>query len=198
MDAAAKISDAEIFVHVRILLGVVVSLSIARLLSGLAFFVQHPGRQKADAVHLLWVASMLLALVHFWWWQFALIHHSAWHFGVYAFVLFYATLNYMLCAILFPTDLDEYVGFRDYFESRRVWFFGLMALSLLVDVVDSVIKGHDYLAAFSIEYPIRLAVYLLLFTLAAALRHRGFQLVFAIANLVYQMSWILRIYNRAS
>jgi hypothetical protein len=84
---AAKISDAEIFVHVRILLGVVVSLSIARLLSGLAFFVQHPGRQKADAVHLLWVASMLLALVHFWWWQFALIHHSAWHFGVYAFVL---------------------------------------------------------------------------------------------------------------
>jgi hypothetical protein len=73
-----------------------------------------------------------------------------------------------------------------------------MSLGLLVDVVDSVIKGHDYLAAFSVEYPIRLAVYLLLFTLAAALHHRGFQLAFAIANLAYQMSWILRIYNQAS
>jgi hypothetical protein len=194
----ARATDAEIFVHVRILLGVVVSLSIARLLSGLAEFVQHPGRKKPDVVHLLWVLGMLLTLVHFWWWELALVHRSPWRFEIYAFVLFYATLNYLLCAVLFPNDLHEYTGFRDYFESRRVWFFGLLALSFAADVIDTLIKGHDYWAEFSSEYPIRVGVYLLLFAVAATVRHRGFHLVFAGASLAYQVSWILRVYDRAS
>ena len=196
MDTAVKVaSDADIFVHVRILLGVVVSLSIARLLSGLAEFVQHPGRKKPDVVHLLWVGSMLLALVHFWWWEFALIHHTPWHFNIYAFVLFYATLNYLLCAVLFPNDLNEYIGFRDYFESRRVWFFGMLALSFVVDAIDTWIKGDDYLASFGIEYPIRIGVYMLLLAVAARVRHRGFHLLFGTDNLAYQLSWIMRLYG---
>jgi hypothetical protein len=181
MDPLPRATDAEIYVHVRILLGVIVSLSIARLLSGLAVFLQHPGRQKPDAVHLLWVASMLLALVHFWWWELALAHHSAWRFEVYAFVLFYATLNYLLCAVLFPNDLDGYTGWRDYFESRRAWFFGLLALSFAVDVVDTGLKGHAYLAEFGPAYPLRVVACLLLFGVAAWVRRRGFQLGFAAA-----------------
>lgn len=196
MDATHRLSDAEVFTHVRMLLSVVSSLSIARLLSGLAVFVQHPGRQKPDAVHLLWAASMLLTLVHFWWWEMALAYRSAWRFEIYAFLLFYATLNYLLCAVLFPLDLNEYGGWRDYFESRRAWFFGLLGLSLLADVVDTWLKGLGYLMSLSLEYPIRIAAYLVLFAVAATVRHRGFQLAFAIGSLLYQVSWILRLYDK--
>jgi len=179
-----------------VLFGVVVSLSIAKLLSGLAEFVQHPGLKKPDAVHLLWAASMLLELVHFWWWQFSLSHRAEWGFGVYAFILFYATLNYLLCSLLFPNALDEYRGYRDYFESRRAWFFGLMALACVADVVDTWLKGPERLVLLGPEYPVRIAAYLLLFGIAIGTTRRGFQLAFAIGNLAYQLSWIARVYNR--
>ena len=41
-------------------------------------------------VHLAWVASVLLMLVHFWWWQFGLYGIANWTFGIYLFVLLYA------------------------------------------------------------------------------------------------------------
>lgn len=196
METTHRLSDPEIFTHVRMLLSVVSSLSIARLLSGLAVFVQHPGRQKPDPVHLLWAASMLLTLVHFWWWEMSLAYRTSWRFEIYAFLLFYATLNYLLCAVLFPLDLNEYSGWREYFESRRAWFFGLLALSFAVDVVDTWLKGLGYLMSLSLEYPVRLGAYLVLFAVAAAVRHRGFQLAFAIGSLLYQVSWILRLYDK--
>ncbi|WP_234841668.1 hypothetical protein [Sinorhizobium meliloti] len=38
--------DPAIFSHIRVVMGMVISLSLARLLSGVALFVQHPGKTK--------------------------------------------------------------------------------------------------------------------------------------------------------
>ena len=43
----------DIFVHVRVLVGVVLALGITRVLTGLARFVQHPGQKKLYLPHLL-------------------------------------------------------------------------------------------------------------------------------------------------
>jgi hypothetical protein len=193
--AASAVPDPAVFLHVRIVLSMVVSLSIARLLSGLAVFVQHPGRQKAYWVHLLWVASTLLLLVHFWWWEFRLAQLPVWRFELYAYVLFYAALNYLLCAVLFPNDLDEYDGWRDYFLSRRRWFFGLLALSFVVDLGDTWIKGSALLPKLGLEYPLRAGAYVLLCVAAAIIRSPLFHGVFAVGNLLYQASFIVRLYD---
>jgi len=195
MSAAPEPPDPAMFLHVRVVLSMVVSLSIARLLSGLAVFVQHPGRLKPSAVHLLWVASMLLLVVDFWWWQFRLAHLAVWRFEIYVFVLFYAALNYLLCAILFPNDLDEYAGWSDYFISRRRWFFGLLALTFVIDLVDTWIKGPMLLPRLGTEYLVRAGVYVALCGVAAAQRSPRFHLAFAAANLLYQASFILRLYD---
>lgn len=50
----------------------VIGLGVTRLLSGLARQVEHPSQHHVDGVQLAWLASTLLALVHFWWWQFGL------------------------------------------------------------------------------------------------------------------------------
>ena len=42
----------------------------------------------------------------------------------YVFVVGYAMFLYLLSVILFPDDLGEYSGFRDYFYARRRWFLG--------------------------------------------------------------------------
>lgn len=192
---ATEAVDPAVFSHIRIVLSMVVSLGIARLLSGAAQFVQHPGRKRPYFVHLLWVLSLLLFMMDFWWWEFSLSHLQMWRFETYFFVVAYAALFYFLCALLFPNDLTEYEGYRDYFMSRRKWFFGLLATTYVVDVLDTLIKGREHLAAQGNEYPIRAIVFLLLCTLAARTENGRFHAVFASLSLVYHVSWILRVHE---
>jgi len=54
------------FIHIRIIIGIATGLSVTRLLTGLARFVQHPARERIYLVHLGWALFLLLAIVHFW------------------------------------------------------------------------------------------------------------------------------------
>jgi hypothetical protein len=56
----------------------------------------------------------------------------------------YAILLYLLCALLFPDDMSDYSGFRNYFYSRKKWIFSFMALLFSVDVADTLLKGLRY------------------------------------------------------
>jgi hypothetical protein len=80
--------------------------------------------------------------------------------------------------LLFPDDLREYAGYEDYFLSRRRWFFGIFALTFVVDIFDTWLKGIDYLETFGPEYFIRSGVDIVLCGLAMVLRSRIFHLAF--------------------
>ena len=130
---ATEIASAhDIFPHIRIVMGMVVGLGVTRLLSGVARIVQHPGQYRLYAVHLAWVGSVLLMLVHFWWWEFGLYAIENWTFGKYLFIIFYAITLFLLCALLFPDSMLDYTSYEDYFYSRRAWFFGLLGFWYLV------------------------------------------------------------------
>ena len=187
--------DPNQFIHIRMVLSMVVSLAIARLLSGFARFVQHPGRVKVYWVHFLWAIHMLVMLIHFWWWEFALSRIGPWHFGQFAFVVAYGSVLYLLCAILFPDDITEYDGYQNYFMSRRRWFFGVLALVLVLDVVDTWIKGSSYLQALGAPYAARTIVGVLLCGAAAFTQNQRFHALLVCGTLVYQAWWILWLYD---
>lgn len=188
-------ADPNQFIHVRTVLSMVVSLALARLLSGLARFAQHPQRLKVYGVHMLWVAFMVIMLLHFWWWEFALTRIPQWHFGSFAFVIGYSAVLYLLSAILFPDDIAEYAGFRDYFMSRRRWFFGVLALTFVLDVIDTRLKGMDYVHAKPAEYFVRATAGVLLCMLAMKTEDQRLHWALAVGMLVYEVSWILRFYD---
>lgn len=183
------------FVHVRIVLGILLGLAVARLLTGLARFVQHPGRQKAYGVHIGWAVFLFILLTHFWWWEFRLAHLRDWTYLVYAFLIAYIVLLFLLCTLLFPDDIDDYDGYRDYFLSRRGWFFGLLALSFLLDVGDTLIMGKPYLHALTAEYPVRNLAYIALCLVAMRTRSQRFHATFVAAAIAYECLWIYRLYN---
>jgi hypothetical protein len=185
--------QAEFYLHVRVLVSLVLGLGLTRLLTGVSRFIQHPGRQKIYAVHLVWVVTLILTMMNFWWWEFALIR-AHWNFALFAFVLFYAFLFFLLACLLFPEDMSDYKGFEDYFFSRRRWFFGLLALTLVVDFVDTVAKGAGHLEALGLEYKIRLPVAVLACVAAASTENRRLHLAFALVYLAYTVSWIVRVY----
>lgn len=73
----------ELFTHVRIVLGMVIGLGITRMLTGIAGFIQHPGRHRFSLLHMMWAASMLVELILFWWWEFALSRFDNWTFSTF-------------------------------------------------------------------------------------------------------------------
>ena len=88
------------FTHIRIIIGMVIGLGVARLLNGLARYAQHPGQEPIYAVHLGWSLFMLLSVAHFWWFEFALGRIQVWTFESYLFVIAFAALYFFITAIL--------------------------------------------------------------------------------------------------
>ncbi|WP_315918484.1 hypothetical protein [Mesorhizobium sp. SP-1A] len=195
MAQETAISAHDIFPHIRIVMGMVIGLGVTRLLSGLARLVQHPGQYRLYPVHLAWVASVLLMLVHFWWWEFGLYRVEAWIFGKYLFIIFYAVTLFLLCALLFPDSMQDYRSYKDYFYARRGWFFGVLAVTYLLDVIDTLLKGAEHFARFGHEYLIRTPLFVGLCLAAVLVRDRRFHVAFVAFTLIYQISWILRLFD---
>jgi hypothetical protein len=178
----------DVFLHVRVVMGIVVGLSIARLLNGAAYFLQHPGRRPASPIHLGWAGTLLLSLVHFWWWELQLASLPSWRFQTYLFLTAYTVVLFLLCSLLFPDEISEYGTYEQFFLARRRWFFGLLAVSFLFDFADTLLKGWQHLQELGRVYEAGLVVQSALCVVAMITPNRRFHLAFAAAALVYQLS----------
>jgi hypothetical protein len=186
------------FEDVVVLTSIIIGLALAHLAKGLASLIQHPGRARIWWVHLVWVGYMFLNTLFWWWWEFRYHNIKTWTVQLYLFVLGYAFLLYLICALLFPKDLEGYEGFKDYLLSRRFWFFGLQILYAVVDLFDSWFKGADYFASLGREYLIAQVIYIGLPVIGMVTRNERVQGVIAVVFLAYQISWTLRIYETVS
>lgn len=193
METAAP---SEIFPHVRIVLGMVIGLGIARILTGVASFIQHPGRNRVSVLHMFWAASILIELVLFWWWEFGLSRISYWSFSVFLFLISYAVVLFLLAALLFPDNISEYGGYEDFFIKRRRWFFALLAATFVFDVVDTLIKGPEHWNRLSAEHLVQVPLGLTLCMVAWAFKNRKVQLAVVLIHISYQFVWIARVFNR--
>jgi hypothetical protein len=188
-------TGAEVFAHVRIVMGMVVGLGITRLLMGAAGLVQHPRRAKLSLTHLLWAASILIELVLFWWWEFELHNFTHWSFGIFAFLIGYAITLFLMAALLFPDKLDDYDGYADFFLKRRHWFFGLLGATFVLDLIDTLVKGEPYFDQLGTGYIIQIPIGLALSGIAIWTSNRRFHLGFVILHLVYQLWWIAILFD---
>lgn len=182
--------DHDQFFHVRVLIGLVAGLTITRLLTGLARFVQHPSRQQIYLIHLGWCIYLLVSVMLFWWFEYGLASVERWRFEIYLFVIAYAALYFFTSTLLFPDRMDEYRGFAEYFHQRQPWFYGLLAAIFLADVMDSAVKGRAHLEALGPVYPWRQGGLACLAVAAIFIRDRRFHAGFLIVALVAQLVWI--------
>ncbi|MGA7312745.1 MAG: hypothetical protein WBX22_02130 [Silvibacterium sp.] len=185
----------DLYLHVKVLFGMIVGLSVAHLLKGVAGLVQHPKRFRVYWVHLVWVLFLFLYLIHFWWWEFNLVRVREWTFPLYFFVALYAVLLYLLCTLFFPEQIGEYDGFKGYYYSRRQWIFALMAALFVADIVDTLLKGRTYFHQLGFAYDIRTAVFLFLSLLAVWIKRPWFHAAFASFALLYEIAFILEMYR---
>jgi len=179
----------EMFNYVMVLASVIIGLGITHLLMGVAGILQHPGREKVYWVHLAWVAATFLRAIFWWWFEFRLSKTAEWTFTLYVFVLAYAFLIYLWCALLFPRDLAGYDGFKDYFYSRRRWFFGLGLAAQVIDVADTLLKGLGHFRSLGPSYPFAIAAVSVLFLIAMFTRSERYHGAFAIFAVGYLIAY---------
>ena len=183
----------DVFGHVRIVMGTVIGLGLTRLLRGTAGLIQHPKRARLSLLHLLWVLSLSVELILFWWWEYDLSRLPSWNFGIFIFLIGYAVTLFALAALLFPDNLNEYDGYEDFFIKRRHWFFGIFGLTFLLDLVDTLIKGAPYFQTMDLLYLAQIPFGLVLSGIAIWTPNRRFHLAFVIIHLIYQ-AWSIGFY----
>jgi hypothetical protein len=171
----------EMFDYVMVLASVIIGLGITHLLTGVAGIIQHPARAKIYWVHLLWVGATFLRAIFWWWFEFQFSTVAEWTFSLYFFVLIYALLIYLWCALAMPRDLTGYDGYKDYFYSRRAWFFGVGLAAVFADVADTLLKGLDHFLSLGALYVALEALWTGLFVVALRTRNERFHAFFALA-----------------
>ncbi len=188
----------QMFEYIIVLISIVIGLALTHLMQGVAGLIQHPDRARIWWVHLVWVAYMFLNSIFWWWYEFRLQRIEAWTFSLYAFVVFYAFYIYLICALLFPRDLEGYDGYRDYFLSRRKWFFGLLTGWAAVDLIDTAIKNTaetNYFASLGTEYLISQVALTLGAVVGLVSRRASVHATIAVLFFIYQVSWVLRMFS---
>ncbi|UIJ45125.1 hypothetical protein LZK98_19095 [Sphingomonas cannabina] len=177
----------QLYLHIRVVMSIILGLGITTLLKGVAAIIVHPKRYRWSWIHMSWVVWTLVSIVTFWWWEFRLAEVARWTFGSYLFVIAYCSCFFMLSALLFPEDVQEYGSYEGYLLERRAWFFGLIALMTLMDLADTSLKGASRWHALGWLYPMHIAVMLAVAGLGAWLKDKQAQLVLALAALGYQL-----------
>jgi hypothetical protein len=185
-----------LFFHVRIFLGMVVSFGLAHWVRGLARIIERPRYKRVYWIHLVWVASMLVLLLHFWWWELRFAQHVDWTFHIYLFLVFYALVLCLLSALLFPDHLDEYADYREYFYARRRWFFAILALAYVLDFADTALKGSVFFQSLGPEYVARNIGYIAASVIAMFVRSPVYHGAFVVIASLHQITWIARMYER--
>lgn len=193
--ASSNLGYIEHFTHVRIIIGMVLGISVSRLVVGMSEFLQHPKRKKVYLVHLGWVLYLFLTIIHFWWYEFGLVKVQSWSFGLYVFLITFACLFAFVASLLFPSSLEEYGGYEEYFQARRRTFYTMFTVLTAADLVDTAIKGHDHFHALGIEYPLQQAALILASVVAIFVPSKTYQGIFVATVLLYKGVWIFRQYN---
>lgn len=177
----------QLYLHIRVVLGIILGLGITTLLNGVASIIEHPRRYHWSWVHMGWVVWALISIVTFWWWEFGLSEVRRWTFGSYLFVILYCALFFTVSTLLFPKDVREFGSYEGYFLARRPWFFGLIALITLFDLVDTALKGASRWTALGVAYPIHAVVMLGVAALGIKLASKRAQLTLVVIALAYQI-----------
>lgn len=129
------------FEYLVALLSVVAALGLARALSGIAKLIHSRDEISFSWIHILWTINVLIWLVAYWWFSFALATVEAWTPQLLLFVLVYGALIYFLLALLYPEQVETGADLFADFTKNRKWFFGTLIILGVMDLVDAIVKS---------------------------------------------------------
>lgn len=136
--------------------GIVISLAVTNVLTGVGRVVhRYAGKGvpiRLDWAHAGWVLGLFQWIFFLWWYSYRWGEAHQITMIAFGFLVSYAVLLFVLCAILVPIDMDDVNDFGEHFMAVRGWFYPIFALLILTDFADSAAKGLDNFLSFGTQY----------------------------------------------
>lgn len=195
-DPYLPIDSREIFSHIRVIVGMILGISLARLVGGTVSFLQTPRKKDVYLIHLGWAVFVFLCIIHFWWFEFALVQVRQWTFGLYFVLICYSVVFVMLAVMLFPDAGVVPGGFREYFNGHGRRFYAIAIGMVFIDTLDTLMKGPAYYRRmYGLDYAVR---QVLLASGAAGglfIESERYHAVFVSLALLFQIAWIVGLFG---
>jgi len=128
------------FEYLAILVSVVLGLAIARLTAKLSQSIKRKTRVQSYWVQRVWTFNIWLYVLGIWWGMVSWDRLEEWTFFLFLFIMLYATVIFLLADALYPDDMAPGTNLEEYFFAHRRWFFGLLVLTALVDIPETMLK----------------------------------------------------------
>ena len=151
------------FEFVTVMVSIVLGVSLAQLLSGIAELIREETRIRTFLPHTLWTLALILIHPLIWWstWDF---HDVEWNYLSFCTMLSVPLMLFFLSTLIMPKARGEsVVSLEEHFYENRVWFLSIWIAFMAVVIIDGPF-------VFGLEKP---------FTL-----YRGLQVAGVIAMLV--------------
>lgn len=168
----------ETFTYLAGFSTLILGLAVTKLLQGLADLTEERARIHFYWLPVGWMIGLLAACAWEWWMILRWRTFADWTFGHFVFLLLKPAILFYLASLSAPrfsgegrVDLEEH-----YFRVHR-YFFVLFSLFLLLDLVDTALKGMDYFRSFGIGYPIAVAAQAAIQLSAVFVRRRTWHVV---------------------
>jgi len=178
------------FDYLGVLLSVVLGLALTNLIFGLSNLIHARRDVRPYWVQIVWAGGVLIYVLAVWWGMFWWRHLQDWRFEQFLFLISYAIVIFMVAAILFPPVASEVSDPERHFFDNRRWFFGLLALALILDVPETLAKQTAGLRDVPTEYKLFLPFALTLAVIGWTTANRRIQAAIAVSFLAAQVSYL--------
>jgi hypothetical protein len=184
------------FEYLSVFVSIVIGLAVVRLLRGLVRIATgESGRPYW--VHTMWLVFHVLWLPYFWWFTFGWRTQPTWTYPLFFFIVAYAMIVYALIAALVPDSSGGTRNFEEYFYRVRRPLFGLLVAVMVMDGLDSILKGPENLERLGGTYFPVLAVWILGHSIAAWSESRRYHAVWVLVYFAVQTTWSMGAWAEA-
>ena len=186
----------DTFEYISTLLSIIIGVGITHLLIGISRLINNPKGVKIYWIHLVWTFSVFTNLIWFLWFEYGFSSVTEWTFQMYFFLIIYAVLLFLLSVINIPFHFPE--DFKEYYYSSKNGFFIVFIAVNAIDILDSYLKGGDYLIKLGMSYLIYVIACFVLSILAILIRKEIVHGIIAISFALYQIWYAITAFSTIS
>jgi hypothetical protein len=180
------------FDYLSILVSIIVALGVTALLSNAARYIRLRDEIVGYAPAAIWSLALFLLLVQIWWVSFYRRDIESWTFFGFVLYLLIPILVALLSHLVL-SDLVPGTNVEGEFLKIRTWFFGLLALAVVLSLVEDWVRSG--LVHVDANFAFR-CVFLVLAGAGLILKSRAGQLVVALAFLASLLAYISVVFPR--
>ncbi len=184
------------FEYLAVFVSIVIGLAVVRLLRGLVSIATAEA-VRPYWVHTTWLVFHLLWIPYFWWFTFGWRDQLSWTYPLFFFLVAYSMIVYAVIATLLPDTLSGIRDYEEYFYRVRRPLFFLLMMVMVMDGLDSVLKGPENIERLGPTYFPVLGLWIVGHAIASYTASKRYHAAWVVVYFAVQTLWSMGVWAEA-